>query len=101
MLCVCAAALLGIAGWTRVRSPYETQQGWVQPQPVPFSHKHHVADAGIDCRYCHGSVETSARAGLPATHVCMTCHSQLWAGAEVLAPVRESLATGRPQSATD
>jgi len=96
LLCVCAAALLGIAGWTRVRSPYETQQGWVQHQPVPFSHKHHVADAGIDCRYCHSSVETSAHAGLPATHVCMTCHSQLWAGAEVLAPVRDSLATGRP-----
>jgi hypothetical protein len=63
---------------------------------VPFSHKHHVSDDGIDCRYCHSTVETSANAGFPATHVCMTCHSQLWTNAEVLAPVRQSLAENRP-----
>lgn len=65
-------------------------------QQVPFSHKHHVADEGIDCRYCHTGVETSPDAGLPSTHVCMTCHSQLWDKAGVLAPVRASLASGRP-----
>jgi len=63
---------------------------------VPFSHKHHVADEGIDCRYCHTSVETSSHASMPATHVCMTCHSQLWTGADVLAPVRQSLANKQP-----
>jgi hypothetical protein len=77
-------------------SSYITRVGWVQDQPVPFSHKHHVGDLGIDCRYCHTSVETSAEAGLPATHICMTCHSQIWTNAPVLAPVRESLATNTP-----
>ncbi len=64
-------------------------------QPVPFSHKHHVGDDGIDCRYCHTSVETSAFAGLPPTETCMSCHSQLWTNAEMLEPVRDSLRTGR------
>jgi hypothetical protein len=63
-------------------------------QPVPFSHKHHVADDGIDCRYCHTSVETSAFAGLPPTETCMSCHSQLWTNAEMLEPVRASFRTG-------
>jgi len=62
------------------------------PQPVPFSHRHHVSELGIDCAYCHTSVATSPRAGLPPTHTCMTCHSQIWTGAPMLAPVRESLA---------
>ena len=61
-------------------------------QPVPFSHRHHNGELGIDCRYCHVSVATSPRAGLPPTHTCMTCHSQIWTGAPMLAPVRESLA---------
>jgi hypothetical protein len=65
-------------------------------QPVPFSHQHHVGGLGIDCRYCHTSVEQSGFAGLPPTETCMTCHSQIWRDAPVLAPVRESWATGRP-----
>ncbi len=77
-------------------STYANQVGWVEDQPVPFSHKHHVGDAGIDCRYCHTNVEQGARAGLPSTHVCMTCHSQIWTGAEVLAPVRASYANDEP-----
>ena len=77
-------------------SSYATLVGWVRNQPVPFSHEHHVGGLGIDCRYCHTSVETSARAGLPATHICMTCHSQVWTGAAMLAPVRHSLASGKP-----
>jgi ferredoxin len=63
-------------------------------QPVPFSHKHHVAEDGIDCRYCHTSVETSAFAGLPPTETCMSCHSEIWANAEMLEPVRASFRTG-------
>jgi hypothetical protein len=65
-------------------------------QPVPFSHKHHVGDDGIDCRYCHSSVDKAAFAGLPSTQTCMTCHSQIWTDSPLLAPVRESFQTGRP-----
>jgi hypothetical protein len=62
------------------------------PQPVPFSHRHHAGELGVDCRYCHTSVDDGPRAGLPPTHTCMTCHSQIWTNAEMLAPVRTSLA---------
>jgi hypothetical protein len=79
-----------------VNSSYVTRVGWVVDQPVPFSHKHHVGQLGIDCRYCHTGVETSANAGFPPTQTCMTCHSQLWTGAEALAPVRASFASGQP-----
>lgn len=89
------AALFGL-GLAVVRSPYVTGVGIAPRQPVPFSHEHHVAGLGIDCRYCHTSVENEAFAGLPSTETCMTCHSQLWTNAEMLAPVRESLQTGTP-----
>jgi hypothetical protein len=65
-------------------------------QPVPFSHKHHVQDDGIDCRYCHSSVDKSASAGMPSTEVCMTCHSQIWTDSPNLTPVRESFRSGQP-----
>lgn len=64
-------------------------------QPVPFSHKHHVGDDGIDCRYCHADVETSAFAGLPPISTCMTCHSQLFTDTPMLRPVVESWRSGR------
>ncbi|WP_395332061.1 cytochrome c3 family protein [Novosphingobium sp. BL-8H] len=91
-LLVCGA--LAAAGYAN--SGYATQVGWFRDQEVPFSHKHHVGELGIDCRYCHSSVETSADAGLPATQVCMTCHSQIWTDAPMLAPVRRSFALDRP-----
>jgi hypothetical protein len=65
-------------------------------QAVPFSHKHHVGDVGLDCRYCHASVETAAFAGIPPTHTCMTCHSQIFNSAPMLAPVRKSFEGGEP-----
>ncbi len=77
-------------------SAYVTGEGVALPQPVPFSHKHHVRGIGIDCRYCHTSVEDSAFAGMPATETCMSCHSQIWADSPILEPVRESFRTGRP-----
>jgi hypothetical protein len=77
-------------------SGYVTLVGWVRTQPVPFSHLHHVGELGIDCRYCHTGVETSAVAGFPSTQICMTCHSQIWTQAPMLAPVRQSLAMDRP-----
>ncbi|MEX0714920.1 MAG: cytochrome c3 family protein [Pirellulales bacterium] len=79
-----------------IRSPYATGVDVVRDQPVPFSHDHHVRGLGIDCRYCHASVEKSAFAGMPASEVCMGCHSQIWADSPLLAPVRESFRTGRP-----
>jgi hypothetical protein len=78
-----------------VRSPYVTGKGRFVEQQVPFSHKHHVGDLGLECRLCHYGVERGARAVVPPTKVCMTCHSQIWTNAEMLAPVRESFATGR------
>jgi len=65
-------------------------------QPIPFSHKHHVGDDGIDCRYCHATVETGRHAGLPSTHVCLTCHSQLYRDAPLLQPLHESARRGTP-----
>jgi hypothetical protein len=84
-----------LAALAYARSQYHTEVARTPLQPVPFSHKHHAGELGIDCRYCHSTVETSANAGFPATHVCMTCHSQLWRNAAMLAPVRESLADNR------
>jgi len=79
-----------------MRSEYITDQTITLNQPVPFSHVHHVGDLGLDCRYCHTGVETSPVAGVPPTHVCMTCHSQLYTQTAMLAPVRESIAEDRP-----
>lgn len=78
----------------RTTSPVEA--GVAVDQPIPFSHKHHVGDDGIDCRYCHTSVETSASAGMPSTGICLTCHSQLFRDAPALAPLHESMRTGQP-----
>ncbi|WP_019143317.1 cytochrome c3 family protein [Noviherbaspirillum massiliense] len=65
-------------------------------QPIRFSHKHHVGDDGIDCRYCHVSVEKSSFAGLPSSQICLTCHSQLFRDSPELAPLHESARTGMP-----
>ncbi|HUE19487.1 MAG TPA: cytochrome c3 family protein, partial [Stellaceae bacterium] len=75
---------------------YWTHIGLIQDQPVPFSHKHHVGGLGLDCRYCHQTVETSANAGMPSSDTCMSCHSQIWTNAPMLAPVRQSLADKTP-----
>lgn len=91
---VLIAATLVAGGY--VRSDYTTNAGWVLNQPIPFSHEHHVSGLGIDCRYCHSSVEVSAEAGIPPTETCMTCHSQIWTGAPILEPLRQSLAKGIP-----
>ncbi len=77
------------------RSAYNTNVGVPREQPVPFSHKHHVQGIGIDCRYCHTSVEKAASAGIPATETCMSCHSQIWSDSPMLEPVRESYRSGK------
>lgn len=89
-----AGGIIALA-YTIDRGAYITDVRVVKEQPVQFSHKHHVYDDGIDCRYCHTSVENSARAGLPATEICMSCHSQIWINAAALEPVRESWRSGK------
>jgi hypothetical protein len=86
-------ALTGILG--AARSPYLTNQNQTRQQPVQFSHKHHVGDDGIDCRYCHTGVESSATAGIPPTKTCMNCHSVLFNNSGYLEPVRESYRTDK------
>jgi hypothetical protein len=86
---------LGVAGYA-YNMNYMTNLRIPLDQPVPFSHKHHVGDDGIDCRYCHTSVDKGAFAGIPSTETCMTCHSQIWTDSPNLAVVRESFRTGQP-----
>ena len=94
-----AVFFLGAAVWgwdMLLRSPYTTQVNVAREQPVPFSHKHHVEGLGLDCRYCHTSVEESAFAGIPPTKTCMGCHSLVWEDAPILEPVRESYRSDQP-----
>ncbi len=90
------AAALGALGSIVDRSPYVTQQGVIRDQPIPFSHTHHVKGVGLDCRYCHTSVEDSGFAGIPSTKTCMTCHSKLYQDAPMLAPVHKSWNENKP-----
>jgi hypothetical protein len=99
------AALIAVAGvfaflllliWVVPVMNYNTQVNFAPDQPLPFSHQHHVSGLGIDCRYCHTKVEVSSSAGMPSTAICMTCHSQIWANAPMLAPDRQSLAQDVP-----
>jgi hypothetical protein len=88
-----AVAGIALARWTM--TPEYARLAPVD-QPIPFSHKHHAGDDGIDCRYCHTSVEKSAFAGMPSTSICLSCHSQLFLDSPALAPLHESARTGRP-----
>ncbi len=78
------------------RSSYNTGQGIVLQQPIPFSHDHHTAALGISCLYCHTSVEESAFAGVPPTATCMNCHKLIWNQSPMLAAVRDSYRTRQP-----
>jgi hypothetical protein len=85
--------LIVFLGWvvfTAMRSSWATGQNEYVEQPVQFSHAHHVGGMGLDCRYCHTSVENSSFAGIPPTKTCMNCHSQIWTNAPILEPVRAS-----------
>lgn len=91
-----AVFILAVAAWVLAvfyRSSYVTASFIAWEQPVPFSHQHHVGQLGIDCRYCHTSVESSSFAGIPSTKVCMNCHQEIWVGSSMLAPVRDSYRT--------
>jgi hypothetical protein len=88
-----AGAAIALARW-RMSPAFGVREPVAQP--IPFSHKHHAGDAGIDCRYCHTSVETSSFAGMPSTTTCLSCHSQLFVDSPLLAPLHESLRRQRP-----
>ncbi|HEV2620801.1 MAG TPA: cytochrome c3 family protein [Frateuria sp.] len=90
LLILASAAVLAWRGLTNEQH----RIGEAVEQPVPFSHKHHVGDDGIDCRYCHATVETDAFAGIPPISTCMTCHSQLYTDQAMLAPVVQSWQRG-------
>jgi hypothetical protein len=97
MIVILVLATAGFFGpWFIDRSPYVTYQNVPRVQPVPFSHRHHANELGIDCRYCHTSVEKSSFAGLPATEICMTCHSEIWKNSPMLEPVRASFRDNKP-----
>jgi hypothetical protein len=93
-------AILGYAVDVVNQTSYVTEVHNARPQPVPFSHKHHAGELGLDCRYCHTSVEVSSSAGMPPTQTCMSCHSQIWTGAAILEPVRASYRDSTPISWT-
>ncbi len=96
---VVAIVLAGVAGfaYTQIaRSSYLTGRYVEKQQPVQFSHKHHVGDDGIDCRYCHTAVETSSSAGIPPTQTCMNCHTEIWSDSPYLEPVRASFRENKP-----
>jgi len=96
---ISVAVLAGTAffAYTQIaRSDYLTGKNMERQQPIQFSHKHHVGDDGIDCRYCHQTVETTASAGMPSTQTCMNCHSQLWGDAQYLEPIRQSFRENKP-----
>ena len=96
-------AILALGGWVvglLMRSGYVTGQGAYVDQPVQFSHAHHVGGVGLDCRYCHTTVEKSTFANIPPTKTCMNCHSQLWNQAPILEPVRASLRDNTPLEGT-
>lgn len=93
-----AAFILAVVAIAAARWSWAPEVKLEEPvdQPIPFSHKHHVGDDGIDCRYCHTSVEKSAFAGMPSTQICLTCHSQLFKDSSVLAPLHASMETNTP-----
>ena len=96
VLAVLILAVLSYVSAEMYLSPYFTYVNVPREQTVPFSHEHHVSGLGINCRYCHTSVEESNTAGIPPTHTCMTCHSQVWNTSPMLAPVRQSYQSNHP-----
>ncbi len=97
LVALVTAPAVAIAGlMVYVRTPYNTDQYVRVDQPVEFDHRHHVSDDGINCLYCHPGAEKSDFAGVPATEVCMGCHSQIFNESPLLEPVRRSFFSGAP-----
>lgn len=90
------AGVIGVAIAVYLSNPVVRDAGYAPVQPVEYSHKLHAGDLGMDCRYCHSTVERSAYAAIPATEVCMNCHTRVKTESALLEPVRSSYATGEP-----
>lgn len=93
---VVLVSVLGLTLYWASKSPLVTRAETVVQQPVQFSHQHHAGGLGIDCRYCHSSVEISTSAGIPPTKTCMNCHSQVWLTSPYLEIVRASFRDNEP-----
>jgi hypothetical protein len=98
LLCLLVLGGAVSVGMNYYFTPKYTRVGYQPTQPVPFSHKIHAGQLGMDCRYCHSFVETAAHSNIPNTQTCMNCHSQIQKDNPKLAAVRESWQTGRPIS---
>ena len=97
-LFVIAAGAVGVPGGLMLyaRTPYARVMQDPIEQPIQFDHRHHTRDEGIDCRYCHNTVDKSPSAGIPQTQLCLNCHSQVWNKSPILEPVRQSFITNTP-----
>jgi hypothetical protein len=96
---VVAVVTISAVAWVAIalyNAGYTTNVNKPVIQKIPFSHLHHAGELGINCEYCHTSVETSSFAGIPPTNTCMTCHSQIWTSSPMLEPVRNSFRTNKP-----
>jgi hypothetical protein len=85
-----------VAAFTYYGTQKHLEVGYTPDQPVPYSHKLHAGELGIDCRYCHNTVERSSFAAVPSTQTCMNCHWKVKTDSLKLLPVRESYATNKP-----
>jgi hypothetical protein len=93
---VLVVAASGALAYAYFESSYWDREGVAPLQPILFSHRHHAVELRIDCRNCHSTVETGAFAGMPSTHTCLTCHSQIFTSTSMMRPMLESEATGVP-----
>jgi hypothetical protein len=93
-----AAGAVGVPGGLMLyaRTPYARQMQEPIEQPIQFDHRHHTRDEGIDCRYCHNTVDKSPSASIPPTQLCLNCHSQIWNKSPMLEKVRESFFQNKP-----
>lgn len=90
------SVLTGVAAYTYLTHPMVQDTGYRPVQPVPYSHKLHAGNLGMDCYYCHNTVTKAGHAAIPPTETCMNCHTRVKTASSALAPVRESYATGKP-----
>lgn len=92
---LCVLGCIATAAAQYYMTPKYTRVGYAPLQPVPYSHAKHVGELGLDCRYCHSTIDT-AGAAIPTSQTCMNCHNQIKTAAPSLAPIRESFQSGKP-----
>jgi hypothetical protein len=92
---LCVVGCIATAAAQYYMTPKYTRVGYAPLQPVPYSHAKHVGELGLDCRYCHSTIDT-AGAAIPTSQTCMNCHNQLKAASPALAVIRDSYQSGKP-----